>query len=56
MALRASQKPYVTGNSTAGKLMSQEKKKTSGINKDKMREDESCKIFNKYKTAFDFSM
>ena len=55
-ALRASQKPYVTGNSTAGKLMSQEKKKRSGINEDKMREDESCKIFNKGKKAFDFSV
>ena len=55
-ALRASQKPYVTGNPTAGKLMSQEKKKRSGINEDKMREDESCKIFNKGKKAFDFSV
>ena len=56
MALRASQKPYVTGNSTAGKLMSLEKKKRSEINKDKMREDESCKIYNKGKKAFDFSV
>ena len=56
MALRASQKPYVTGNSTAGKLMSQEKKKRSGISEDKMREDESCKIFNKGKKAFDVSV
>ena len=55
-ALRASQKPYVTGNSTAGKLMSQEKKKRSGIDEDKMREDESCKIFNKGKKAFSFSV
>ena len=55
-ALRASQKIYVTGNSTAGKLMSQEKKKRSGINEDKMREDEGCKIFNKGKKAFDFSV
>ena len=30
-ALRASQKPYVTGNSTAEKLMSQEKKERSGL-------------------------
>ena len=36
--------------------MSQEKKKRSGINEDKMREDESCKIFNKGKKAFDFSV
>ena len=56
VALRASQKPYVTGNSTAGKLMSQGKKKRSGINEDKMREDESCKIFNKSKNPFDFSV
>ena len=55
-ALRASQKPYVTGNSTAGKLMSQEKKKRSRINEDKMRENENCKISNKGKKAFDFSV
>ena len=55
-ALRASQKPHVTGNSTAGKLMSQEKKKRSGINKDKMREDEICKVFNKGKKSYDFSV
>ena len=55
-AFRASQNPYVIGNSTTGKLMSQEKKKRSGINEDKMGEDESCKIFNKGKKAFDFSV
>ena len=36
--------------------MSQEKKKRSGINEDKMREDEICKTFNKGKRAFDFSV
>ena len=55
-ALRASQKPYVTSNSTVEKLMSQEKKKRFGINEDKMREDGSCKIFHKGKKAFNFSM
>ena len=54
-ALRASQKPHATGNSTAGKLMSQEKKKRSGINEDKMREEEGCKIFTKGEKAFDLS-
>ena len=34
--------------------MSEEKKKRYGINEDKMREDESCKVFNKGKKAFDF--
>ena len=36
--------------------MSQEKKKSFGSNEDKMREDESCKMFNKGKKAFDFSV
>ena len=36
--------------------MSQEKKKRSGINEDKMREDEICKVFNKGKKVCDFSV
>ena len=36
--------------------MSQDKEKRSEINEDKMREDESSKIFNKGKKAFDFSV
>ena len=55
-ALRPSQKSSVTGNSTAGKLKSQAKNRRSGINEDKIRDDESCEIFNKGKKAFDFSV
>ena len=56
VALTASPKPYVTGNSTFGELMSQDKKERSDINEVKMREYESCKIFNKCKRTFEFSV
>ena len=36
--------------------MSQEKKKRSGVNEDKVREDEICKVFKKGKREFDFSV